>query len=97
MRPLLIIRDSQLNYTKEKIVRVQNTSFLAIVLYFYMTMFLKLPHLRGGKVLPSFKRFHPASDGSRCREPQANIRQSLRNPSEEGKEGLQEPEGSRAP
>lgn len=40
---------------------------------------------------------HPAPYGNRCRDSQLNVRQSLGNPSEEWKEGLQKPEESRSP
>lgn len=40
-------------------------------------------------------RFHPASDGSRCRDSQPNIRQSSGNPEEENEEELEESRGSR--
>lgn len=40
----------------------------------------------------SSERFHPATGGNNCRDPQPNIRESLGSPMEDGKEGLKEPE-----
>ena len=40
----------------------------------------------------SSERLHPATDRSKCRDPQPNIRQTLENPTEEAGERLQEPE-----
>jgi hypothetical protein len=45
---------------------------------------------------PSISVIREASDGHRCRDPQPNLKSSLGNPVEDGKEGL-EPEGSRTP
>ena len=41
------------------------------------------------------KDFHTATDGNRFRDPQPIITQSLGKPTEEGEEGLQEPERSK--
>jgi len=38
----------------------------------------------------SLERLHPATDGSRCRDPQASIYIKLRGPAEEGEEGLED-------
>jgi hypothetical protein len=40
---------------------------------------------------------HPATDGSRCRDPQSNTRWNQENPVEKGEERLQELEGLRIP
>lgn len=41
--------------------------------------------------------FREANDGSRCMDPQSNTRQKHEKPSEDGEEGLEEPEDRHKP